>query len=128
MKKEEVRIGNLVNITDNEGGEDKVIAIERDDCICYEYGAVDWTMVQGIPLSPEWLIRLGARKEEVSGYVISGATYYKIGSIRFYESDGKYYVPIGEQVSSDIGRTVIEFTMVHELQNIFALTGKELKP
>ena len=80
-----------------------------------------------VSITPEWLEKFGIKRLEVKGYVIMGAAYYRRGNITFYEVDGKYYIPIGERLGDAKGTSVIVFDKVHELQNIFALTGKEFK-
>ncbi|PCJ57948.1 MAG: hypothetical protein COA65_08795 [Rhodospirillaceae bacterium] len=89
--------------------------------------SLEWfdTHIEPIPLTNEWLKDFGIEKLHVSGLVVSGVTYWRKGGIVFYKNRGKYYVPIGEKMDKP-GHTVIEFDKVHELQNIFALTGKEL--
>lgn len=119
MNKTELRIGNLVNITDNEGGEDRVMAIQKDECICSEYGAVDWLYVNGIPLTPEWLFKntvVACDGKDSEWYELSGNGWLKIKPL-----EGSFFFFVGKQ-------EVAEVTTIHQLQNLyFALTGKELK-
>jgi hypothetical protein len=118
MKAEELRIGNWLKRDSQPEG----FQIDIDSLVRISNGAKDY---EAIPLTKDWLLKFGL-KIDVSGVVISGATYWRKKAITFYESDGKYYLKIGEKLNSDLGTQVIEFDKVHELQNIYALTGEEL--
>ena len=82
-------------------------------------------LYQPIPLTDQWLKDFKIKKIKVSGWVAEGATYWEKYGIIFYERQGKYYMSIGENLKK-AGHEAIMFDKVHELQNIFALTGKEL--
>ena len=79
-----------------------------------------------IKLTEQWLKDFKIKKIKVSGWVTEGATYWEKDGIVFYENGEKYYLAIGEKITNKFGTTVIRFDKVHELQNIFVLTGKEL--
>lgn len=72
-----------------------------------------------IKLTEECLLSLGCKKLQVSGYVISGATYWQHGITVFYECDGEFRLPIGEKINDQAGRTVKCFNSVHEFQMLF---------
>lgn len=85
-----------------------------------------YKQMQPIPITEEWLLRMGIEIFHPKGYIIDGAVYYRLNGIQFYKSrDGYYYLPIGLNIG--LGTTSIRFSKVHEIQNIFALTGKELE-
>ena len=132
IKANELRVGNFVDHIPTNETACEVHTINR-------YGKELWLTdnphgvkfdtsiedIAPIELTEDWLKRFSIEKLHVSGYVIDGATYWKKGGIVFYEIKGKYYLPVGENITH--GKTVIEFNKVHELQNIFALTGEELE-
>ncbi len=82
-------------------------------------------MFTPVELTEQWLKDFGCKKLNPSGWVTIGATYWDKDGIVFYKNGNKYYMSIGEKTNK-IGHHCIEFDKVHELQNIFALTGKEL--
>ena len=87
-----------------------------------------YDLIDPIPLSSDWLKKLGAKKVIITGWVVSGATYWEINGIVFYENAGKFYIPIGvNQRSISLANKLIRFDKVHELQNIFSLTGEKLE-
>lgn len=126
MKSTELRSGNLVNMGEylyqplNAYNIYQLSLLEKGGTVADFYHKI-----APIELTEDWLKRFSIEKLHVSGYVIDGATYWKKGGIVFYEIKGKYYLPVGENITH--GKTVIEFNKVHELQNIFALTGEELE-
>lgn len=126
--KAELRIGNKVNVIDNDGGIDTVIEIQRDYCICQEYGSVDWSMVEPIPLSPEWLESFGFRSDLKDWYWLPTGknSYIAANPHGFYLSVTD---PDDETFKTDKDEFAdkLEIEYVHQLQNLyFALTGKEL--
>lgn len=144
MKAQDYRLGNLFDIVSRRGEVHlplglcfKVIGvtlfeiqyhsneIETIGACEEDIHVINIRDVAPIELTEDWLKRFSIEKLHVSGYVIDGATYWKKGGIVFYEIKGKYYLPVGENITH--GKTVIEFNKVHELQNIFALTGEELE-
>lgn len=114
----ELRIGNLLSFS----GEPVAINAgfiydcdywnrnpERQDAVLFEN-------VEPIPLTAEWLERLG--------FQTSGGTYYEkdgIGLITGYAVDGTFVC------GNSFGSRHTHFYDVHQLQNLyFALTGEEL--
>lgn len=123
MRETELRIGNYFwyRIKGN------CLRIEAKDLLEFEkkeQKILD-VIYQPIPLTEQWLKDFGFEKLDITGHVILGATYWRKGNIVIYEINNKYYIPIGEKIGCYPGRCCIEFDKVHELQNIFALTGKE---
>ena len=121
MKKEELRIGNYV--ISKMCGQIKVQFIPVD---------IDMENYEAIPLTEEWLIKLGYKNAE--SYIISYRLFYiNDGNfdgdfiVRFYRDDidvapfSKIPVHGRDQFLS------ISIQYVHQLQNLyFALTGEEL--
>lgn len=123
IKPQDLRIGNLLHREDGTGVLIDALAIVEASQRQVANGN---TGLKGIELTPEWLTMAGFEKLNVSGFVISGATYWRRKGITIYEIEGKYMLPIGENLGDTPGRIVIQFDKLHELQNIFALTGEEL--
>ena len=100
-----------------------------DDTIRHlEYSAMlNVDPAEPIRLTEELLRRFGWSKLRVSGYVINEAVYWRKDRITNYEVRGKYNLPVGEKLQDQFGRTVIEFDKLHELEAVFALTGKKMK-
>ena len=122
----ELRVGNLVETPTNKTHAVKEIFIKGEDCEgAYLIDNWELNAIKPIPLTEEWLIKLGVEEVNMQGYIVSGATYYRVGNIRFYKVDNEYRLAIGEKVQGQ-GVTTIVFDKVHELQNIYALTGEEL--
>jgi hypothetical protein len=129
MKNTEIRIGNIIgrqffNIANRK--------IEIRDCICLEprqsrclvrlgksNRAIFYEDLEGIPLTEEWLLRLGF-KCFPWGWVVDVNGNYKV-LIKFQEKPNlSAWLEVGNGHRAD-------FTFVHELQNLFfALTGEEL--
>jgi hypothetical protein len=122
----ELMIGNLVSVID--GGESRILVIETIDFhkayvargrkIHYMYKEMD-----PIPLTPEWLDRLGLVEKDLGIMKLPG-TLSVIGrgdiTIQIVkEAQCLFYLPFGLDT---------EIRYVHQLQNFyFACTGKELK-
>lgn len=128
-KKNELRLGNWIEC-DNKEWDGKKWNISRVQFQIDERQMFNifqgQTAFDFIPLSEQWLKGFGCEKIKPSGWVTIGATYWAKDGIVFYERDNEYYIPIGEKLKDDSGHTAIIFDKVHELQNIFALTGKEI--
>jgi hypothetical protein len=140
MKVEELKIGNRVKschgyietirmILGHEGYKDKedvheiykhLIGVEENG---NQYNLAE---IKPVLLTDEWLLRAGSEKINVSGWISEGATYWKLNNIVFYEIRGEYFLPVGEALSHQPCITIM-FDKVHELQNIFSLTGIELE-
>ena len=117
MKANELRIGNLV-LSQWENG--KIHKIKATDLLDLEQG-MDPESFQPIPLTEEWLLRMG--------FVVTDKNDY----YEFYDLD-RLMVFVGIQTKSIFATwndCQIEITIddlpVHKLQNLtFALTGEEL--
>lgn len=110
MKAEEVRIGNLVM---SKGAQVTVGHISV-------YGDTQWLNdAGGIPLTWEWLIKLG-----FTGSVDSGFGKDAI-ELNYITTDDHFEF---EYRTSSKGWMIVPVKYVHQLQNLyFALTGEELK-
>ena len=108
MKANELRIGNYVDLFG------MTATVQADDFNMTEHGIA---IEQGkpIPLTEEWLKRLGATKNR-------DTTFY-IEEINWLELNGDIW-----DVCLVEGYTITQIQYVHQLQNLyFALTGDELK-
>jgi len=132
MKSTELRIGNLINYQKGHSiFEGKVTCITRykvtlDESASFKLLTGEKDNLLPIPLTEEWLLRFGAIKLNNADESINGEIYWRLNGITFWENYHKHYIPVGEKFDDDLGSIVIEFDKVHELQNIFALTGEEL--
>lgn len=103
MKANELRIGNWVN----------------DQGLNLQVGMINSEIVKSmepIPLTEEWLIKFGFKRDELNGYYYP--TWRKF--IPIYKR-GHYYNFNGISLSCN------DFEYVHQLQNLyFTLTGEEL--
>ncbi len=108
MNEEELRIGNYVNI------EDTILRIDLQELY---YNS---SIMTPIPLTEEWLLKLGF-ESMYSNYIVKAGDYYN--SIK--QDCGKWIYSYDE---SDAGCYELkEIKYVHELQNLyFALNDKEL--
>jgi hypothetical protein len=125
MKASEVRIGNLLN--HNNGfvvgpftvNSIHISDLERDNAYAKEY--------EPIPLTEEWLIEFGFKKENNTIYSISDKlSSSEVGRWYFFKNENNSFTPHikRENKFSWIGK---EIKHVHQLQNLyFALTGEEL--
>ena len=133
MKPNELRIGSWVDATTGIGDEYLPVTIVQilHDGLAINLDhkgseRVDYYMpmagYKAIPLTEEWLKKFGA-VEIYPQIRIEGLRYWQLHDICFTEDEGQFSVMIGELP----GVKDITFDTVHELQNIFALTGKELQ-
>ncbi len=105
---------------------DRITSVIATKKGCIIESGLGWYEQVPIRLTQKWLRDFGFNKLKIIGFVIEGATYWEKYGIVFYEIKEKYYLPIGEKVSKKLGRRAIQFDKVHDLQDIFALTGKKL--
>ena len=83
-----------------------------------------FTFYEGIPLTEEWLLKLGARKDGETVYVIKTIRGAQIHALR-WEGELKIGILYGTISGGSVTFHHIKF--VHQLQNLyFALTGEEL--
>lgn len=121
--KKQLRIGNLIedelagNLTLQVTGiiEQHCFVKRIDEPLSYD---LQWGFIQPIPLTEEWLVRMGFKKKKYFGEW----TYNDI--ITFYKGLKQGYLGCPHPEGEDID---VECKHVHQLQNLYyALTGKEL--
>ena len=79
-----------------------------------------------VKLNSTLLFKMGFHHTQMKGPIVVPSAQYWIGyGICFFELEGFFYLKIGEQFKH--GDQHLKFDKVHELQNIFALLGHELK-
>lgn len=127
MKPKDLRIGNFVYLT-----KDNFITVkayELDGYDIYKLSESDCADIKGIPISEEWLLKLGFQRQNhskdwfVKDLVDGFTLYYNFGSALYkgltLEGNGGY------DFEGDVDLKHIKY--VHQLQNLyFALTGEEL--
>lgn len=129
MKAEELRIGNWIHDTGEDGGFYQVDGIYPPSngfeyySISYRNGSFRTILedeednyIQPIPLTEEWLVKFGGVIDrEDDSYVFKSGLYVSVN----YKSEAILFFN---------GIELCEFNYVHQLQNrYFALTNKELK-
>ena len=129
MEAKELRIGNWVLV---ENDHETIKAITQTAFLCVLDGKGDGYMqlhkdVYPIPLTEEWLIKFGFKKENNTIYSISDKlSSSEVGKWYFFKNENNSFTPHikRENKFSWIGK---EIKYVHQLQNLyFALTGEEL--
>jgi hypothetical protein len=121
----ELRIGNLI---DKGGVAFRVLTIDEDGCMCEpinEYDAEDnsWHLsrVEPIPLTEEWLLRLGFTKTEYN----DGVEMFMFIYFHLELRNNHLYL---ECEDSHYSRNLKHIKYVHQLQNLYhSLTESELK-
>jgi hypothetical protein len=115
MKAEELRIGNSVQYAST-GLHFFVGSINKDGLDVYNDIESTWIEIdqfEPIPLTEEWLVRLGFEDR---------GSIFKLSSILIRYDEGKFYFIYNEPFLESI-----EIKFVHQLQNLFyALKGSEL--
>ena len=131
----ELRIGNLVE--DHNGIRCEIYAIASNSVIVTGlFGSIQRTQrtlgiceIKPIPLTEEWMVKLGFRKRIVNKHNTNYLKRISIGNdinIVFYENRIMKYTSI-ENEHHEIYIGNANCVYVHQLQNLFfALTGKEL--
>jgi hypothetical protein len=127
MKASELRIGNLVwdfNVIHPTEKYVTVETIELEGCMLRnERGVykIKYHFMKPIPLTEEWLLKLGFEHFNDTGWSISHKKIYFILSYSFF----KNIVTI--ETDEEAWAHIYNIKYVHQLQNLyFALTGEEL--
>lgn len=113
MTPKDLRIGNLVKVGQ------AMVTVESvcDDCINFDrntYRCYNADQISGIPLSEEWLIRLGFNRQTSEHYYI-------------FHKDKVLFSIYNSTLVIEGGHMPVQLKYVHQLQNLyFALTGSEL--
>lgn len=123
IEAEELRIGNFVLNNKNEIIEIESIGWQHGINLCVDSGRdycildadYSFSEITPIPLTEEWLLRLGFEKK--ASYFLHEKHSVRIETGNMYEWNYNRY---------EYGKIKIEYT--HQLQNLyFALTGEELE-
>lgn len=111
MKPEELRIGNVIETQDLGPWHETIVTPQTMELM---YLAPE--TYRGIPLTEEWLVRMGFKER----HIYEEVSEWNLGPYRI-QTNVEFYIWMG------IGDGV-ELKYVHQLQNLyFALTGQELK-
>lgn len=113
MKATELKLGNYVHSWFEDDKDYVQIDLHK---LKLQLG--DENFFQPIPLSEEWLLKFGFEKFHVKN-AFGQEYYYKGISIYFINKVFKYYI--------HTNRHWVEYESVHEIQNLFASFGNELK-
>ncbi len=113
MQANELRIGNYIQ--NNGGGQETVFGIKEKSVIVL-FADADINIFEPIPLTEEWLVRLGFTKDK-----LDDNWYFPTNRIYPIYQRGKRFGFNGA------GMSVREFEFVHELQNlVYAMSKHEL--
>lgn len=116
MDVKELRIGNLIY-----NGINEVFSVNGETINNFNVGQAILGSFKPIPLTEEWLIKLGF--EEYSGMLYISVPEEYGGHIAKYKNQDNVRLE-----GCDDGQVGIDILYVHQLQNLyFALTGKELE-
>jgi hypothetical protein len=137
IKIHELRIGNKVAMKSITVKEDITVTGVIENKIYYtpcktpKFADFLWSLpvyIYPIPLTEDWLIKLGFKKVEDLGDMI----YYQVNEgrrgygVQYNHEEWVFYLYAGNETTTLIYDDVI-FQNVHQLQNLyFALTGEEL--
>ncbi len=122
MDSKQLRIGNHVMYTDQFGKYvDQIRVLNEEYCQLDNHGArFDYSGLEPVPLTEDWLMKFGATKRIVSEWDY----HLKVGAVKIYfRKNISWYSELeGIYLGSHI-------QYVHQLENLyFALTGNELVP
>lgn len=134
MNKEELRIGNLVN--DEDGIIQPITAIipnflQFGNIVCHEEKIMglhsNIETIRGIPISEEWLVKLGFEKHDGGFFNIYQKSIKMVSSIGLTEDRKLTCNENGNKWFLD-DSYITMIHEVHQLQNLYySLTNKELK-
>ena len=123
IKANELRIGNFVTAIrcDNSQIIDQVKQLHES----YVVTKFDWGKVEPIPLTEEWLTKLGFKQtEKIAQKIIRSVG--RLGVLNV-EKSKPFEIKLSYWVDDD-GILISKIKYVHQLQNLyFALTGEELE-
>lgn len=131
MNANELRIGNLIvrNYDEKHQEIDKITGYDlwHSEKINEINHFIEWKVIEPIPLTEEWLLKFGFKKDDKSFWK-HWLNYY----LELTNFGAEYWYPIYAEVPELSGNdeqrihlTCIQY--VHQLQNLyFALTGEEL--
>ena len=130
MNATELRIGNLVELTNIEYGTNKTpYEIDIDDFNDLYHKRIK---IKPIPITPEWLERAGFSKRLINNkfyeYFIDATppNYKNDYVIKWWDTDFDRKINFSPVLSGTIHTFPCDY--IHQLQNLyFALTGKELE-
>lgn len=130
MKKQELMVGNY--FIDTIGNYCQAGSVQQVESINYD-GVNQWSdmgasghcryrNMQPIPLTEEWLVKLGFVKDGKYDYLLKRDGFEIWNSCDFHTDNGDKFLFIGNMPDLEM-----RFIHVHQLQNLyFALTGQEL--
>ena len=123
MRAEELRIGNLVT-RGNKKHSFKIKEIHESSVVLEVYSRTLWniTIIEPIPLTEEWLVKLGFEyRDYYKNYRIMAGDYYNSVQLR----DGKWLYNGDSSDAQCYGIREVQY--VHTLQNLYhALNDEEL--
>ena len=123
MDAKELRVGNFVTAIrcDNSQIIDQVKQLHES----YVVTKFDWGKVEPIPLTEEWLTKLGFKQtEKIAQKIIRSVG--RLGVLNV-EKSKPFEIKLSYWVDDD-GILISKIKYVHQLQNLyFALTGEELE-
>ena len=114
LESRQLRIGNLLL---GRGAVSQVLEVYENHIKTEKENKIPMRIVQGVPLTEEWLLRFGFEKMDRNSKQGVLSTYQKKGN-KFHVTNSGHVV---------YGFKHLHINYVHQLQNlIFALTGEEL--
>ena len=124
LRAAELRIGNFVQLNNNIT---QVDVVDYNQIIATEFGLIELKYIKPIPLTEEWLLKFGFKKQD---YKMSGCSIYKLGNIiimNSFRDNGRKDMGITVEGISPPTWSLANLYFIHHLQNLyFALTGEEL--
>lgn len=125
IEAKELRIGNFINLTKDDFKSVKVWELDAFDI--YESSETNCVDIQPIPLTEEWLVKLGGKVLEDDCYYFE-LTNDEILAVESSDFSYGIYESIDDSNSGKGYSTYRLLESVHQLQNLyFELTGKELE-
>ena len=121
MEATELRISNIVNCNDKRHHEPYIVVESiTSECINVDFRPYNLNELEPIPLTEDWLLKLGFVKRADCEF-----DFWKNSMWKLKEYKNKKYYQL-YHCSDEVDCTMIKF--VHQIQNLFySLTGEELK-